>query len=113
MDEDGIEMLEQLPVDVQICLYQEFLYKQFLDDFKYIFKFKKKKSEVLEEDWKRGACYFTWDDPIYRGFMMGLLKHLEPRFVQKNTILYQELEEIQEIFFQDYGIIDIGYEINR
>jgi hypothetical protein len=94
-------------------MYQEFLYKNFLNDFKYIFKFKKKRSDVRDEDWARGAYFYTWDDFTYRGFMMNLLKRLEPRFVSKNTLLYQELEEIQEIFFQENGIIDIGYEINR
>ena len=73
MDGEGAGMLDQLPEDVQNNLYQDFLYKQFLEDFKYIFRFKKKKSEVLEEDWNRGNYFYTWDDEIYRNFMVGLL----------------------------------------
>lgn len=98
---------------MQNCLYQEFLYKQFLEDFKEIFKFQKKRSAIRESDWIKGAKYYTWDDQIYRGFMVTVLQRLEPRFICKGTVLYHELEEIQEIFFQENGIIDIGYEINR
>ena len=31
----------------------------------------------------------------------------------KGQTMYHELEEIQEIFFQEKGMIDIGYEINK
>ena len=92
-------MLEQLPEDVQNDLFTEFLFKSFLSDFKYIFKFEKREKDVLPDDWRRGARYYTWNDQIYRGFMFNLLQHLEPRFVDRNNVIYHELEEIQEIFF--------------
>ena len=44
--------------------------------------------------------------------MMTLFQQLEPRFEEKGSVLYQELEEITEIFFHEKGQIDIGFEIN-
>ena len=45
--------------------------------------------------------------------MIALLRHLEPRCEPKGTVLYEELEEITEIFFVSNGTMDIGYEINK
>ena len=45
--------------------------------------------------------------------MIQILSNLEPRHEKRGDILYEELEEIQEIFFVQTGTIDIGYEINR
>lgn len=87
-------MLDQLPEDVQNCLYQEFLYKKFLDDFKYIFKFQKKKVSGNLNAKNQIDSFYTWDDKIYRGFMVSVLQRMEPRFIPKNTALYHELEEI-------------------
>ena len=45
--------------------------------------------------------------------MIELLKNLEPRREKKGSVLFEELEEITEIFFISQGTIDIGYEINK
>lgn len=45
--------------------------------------------------------------------MLGLLQNFEPRLEEKGTIFIKELEEIQEVIFQEKGIIDVGYEVNR
>ena len=57
--------------------------------------------------------YLTFDDQSYRIFMIKIMQHLEPRRELKGTILYDELEEISEVFFLSKGSMDIGYEINR
>jgi hypothetical protein len=44
--------------------------------------------------------------------MMDLMQHLEPRFEQKNTILIDELDEVNEILFFPEGQYEIGFEIN-
>lgn len=59
------------------------------------------------------AIPYTWDDQIYREFMISILCNLEPRREKRGAILFEELEEIAEIFFVSQGTIDIGYEINR
>lgn len=39
--------------------------------------------------------------------------NLKPRFEKAKTILFEELEEVQEIIFIQKGYVDIGYEINK
>lgn len=57
--------------------------------------------------------YYTWEDTEYRDFMMELLTKLEPRFENAGSILFEELDEINEIFFVSKGQVDIGYELNK
>ena len=41
------------------------------------------------------------------------MSKLEPRREEKNTILLNELDEVNELIFFDNGTFEIGYEINR
>ena len=45
--------------------------------------------------------------------MIKMLQSLEPRYEESKSILFRELEEIQEIFFHKEGLIEVGYEISR
>lgn len=45
--------------------------------------------------------------------MLQLLQYLEPRHEDAGTILFQELDEINEVIFIETGECDIGYEINK
>jgi hypothetical protein len=45
--------------------------------------------------------------------MMAILTHLEPRHELKGSIIFEELEEVEEIIFVQKGFVDIGYEINK
>ena len=45
--------------------------------------------------------------------MLQLLQYLEPRQEDAGTILFQELDEINEVIFIETGECDIGYEINK
>ena len=56
---------------------------------------------------------FSWKDQIYRDFMLEVLSALEPRFDEKGTILYDELDEFLEVLFVMKGQIIIGYECNK
>lgn len=44
--------------------------------------------------------------------MMELLQSLEPRIEEKNVILFNELEEMNEVLFFTNGVHEIGYELN-
>lgn len=96
-------------------LYKDFLYKDFLKVFSGVFSFTK--NQTASTDTLRlppgKVLYYDWDDQIYRDFMIELFQQLEPRFEPKGSVLYNELEEIQEIFFHEKGSIDCGFEINR
>ena len=91
-------------------LYKDYLFKDFLHNFRYVFRIPKSyvfRIPMSEQD------FFSWDDQVYRDFMIEVLQNLEPRVEEKGTILYRELEEISEIIFIESGIIDIGFEITR
>ena len=45
--------------------------------------------------------------------MITLFRNLEPRFEEKDEILYNELDEVNEIFFMERGMVNIGFELNR
>jgi len=41
--------------------------------------------------------------------MLSLLQALQPRFENKGSIIYDELEEINEVIFNMKGIVDVGF----
>ena len=45
--------------------------------------------------------------------MMSLLETLEPRQEEAGTIIFDELEDLQEIIFHEKGLIDIGFIVDR
>jgi hypothetical protein len=57
--------------------------------------------------------FYTWDDFQYKNFMEALLYNLEPRREEKNVILHDELDEVNEAIFFEKGMVDVGFEINR
>jgi hypothetical protein len=57
--------------------------------------------------------YYTWNDRVYRDYMINMLQHLEPIMHEASTIIISELDEFGEISFIDKGTIGIGYEINK
>ena len=61
----------------------------------------------------RGKIFYTWHDPAYREFMIGLIMLLEPRREDPNVVLINELDEHSEIIFIMKGIILLGFDINK
>ena len=45
--------------------------------------------------------------------MVGLLSALEPRHEHPNIIIFDELDEVNEVIFFHKGCLDLGFEINR
>ena len=45
--------------------------------------------------------------------MLDILKRLSPRFEEAGEILWNEIDEQNEIIFFEKGVILVGYEINR
>ena len=56
-EQEEINMLNQLPVDTQNILYQEYLYKKFLTVFQDLFKIKKKSFDLSDE------IFYSWENP--------------------------------------------------
>lgn len=44
---------------------------------------------------------------------MQILTNLEPRLEKSQSILIEELDEVNEIFYVIKGQVDIGYELNK
>ena len=55
----------------------------------------------------------SWDDQVYREFMVGLISKLEPRQERKGEMIYNALQETEELYFIMDGAIDIGFELNK
>lgn len=87
-------------------MYKEFLFKDFLDTYKRTFCFR-------DYECPDQPAFYTWDNPHYRNFMFDLLKCLEPRILARNEVVFNELDEVNEVIFIMSGAVDIGYEINR
>ena len=55
----------------------------------------------------------NWNNLVYSNFMIVFLRSLEPVMFQKNTIIFNEFEDVSNVLFVCKGQIDIGYDINR
>lgn len=81
-----LSIFNQLPSDVQITLYKDFLFSDFLESFKNTFCFPKHENP-------NDCAFYTWFDFDYRCFMIDILQSLEPRCENRETILVHELDE--------------------
>ena len=100
-DDSEKALLEQLPDHVQNKLYQSFLFRKFLSVFRDTFKIPKENEGEISLS---GATpYYNWSDQIYRDFMMQILQKLEPRLMGKNQMIFEELDDINEIIFVQKG----------
>jgi len=57
--------------------------------------------------------FYTWEDQVYREFMLQILMNLEPRHELAGATLFEELEEINEVLFISRGQCDVGFEVNK
>lgn len=106
-DEQDLSIFSQLPESVRQMMYTEFLFRDFLDSYKQTF------SSFPNDENINQHSYFTWYDFHYRKFMESLLNCLEPRREEKNVIIYDELDEVNEVIFFEEGIVDVGFDLNR
>jgi len=58
-------------------------------------------------------AHYTWDDDEYREFMIKLLLNLNPRYEPAGSVLFEELEEVNEMIFISKGQVDVGYSLNN
>lgn len=45
--------------------------------------------------------------------MESLLNCLEPRREERYVVLFDELEEVNEVMFFEVGVVDVGFDLNR
>ena len=103
-------MLDTLPIAVKNLLYKDYLFTEFLDLFQTTyFKFPRVTTAKLYFE----EIFYTWEDTVYREMMIEILTKLEPRLVPAGQIVFNTLDEVQELFFIIKGSIDIGFEVNK
>lgn len=104
--EEDLELLAQLPHEVQENIYTKFLFGDFLIKFKKFFWIRNLES-------MHSHTYFNWNDTSYRELMIHLLRNLMPIQLVHRQSLMQELDEVSIIYFIERGEVDFGYEINK
>jgi len=97
----------QLSADTENRILRDYMFMEFLDAFRELFDLEK-----IFESYKVYIRY-QWSDDIYAQFMNKLIRMLEPRREEKNIILINENEELNEVFFFVNGQFAIGFEINK
>jgi hypothetical protein len=110
-------LLDQLPKFVQDDIYNKFLYEDFISDFSkagHYFKFprwvKNSTGDMIRHSTNP---YYYWEDQVCREFMIGVLRLLEPRSEDKETMIYFTIQDVEEMFFIMNGSIDVGFEESR
>lgn len=90
--------------------FKEFLFKNFLELFSQdYFRIRK---PVLREWIKGSAHFYTWDDTVYREFMVSILRNIKPRYAHKGEVMLRPLMSVDEVIFIEQGSIDIGFVLN-
>lgn len=95
----------QLPENIQTDLLFKFSNLHFIKKFGDWFRIK------FSSEY--GFIYCTMHHQFYRDFMVKIVENLEPRYEEANTVLLDECDEINEIFFVEQGEVLIGYELNK
>ena len=90
---------------MQEDIYINYLFDDFIKTHRRTFSF---------PNWDNNMqnIFYTWNDQVYKNFMMDILFSLEPRIELANKILFDELEEMNEVLFIDNGVFEIGYDFN-
>lgn len=121
-DDADRSSFDQIPPETQEDLFRNFLYRHFLHTFDKLFLFPIATPQDMNmstqlfgssNEIRNNVEYYKWTDQIYRDFMMSLLELLEPRQEEAGAILFDELEDLQEIIFHEKGLIDFGYLVDR
>ena len=92
----------KLPIKVRTRLFKEYYFGPFLEVFRDTFLIHNPQGEI-----------YTWQDPAYRDFMMQFLRDLDPRHVVGGSMIFDELDDINEVIFIKKGVVEIGYQMNK
>ena len=103
---DASNFLEQVPEFVENNLLCTFLFENFLTAYSRTFE--------LPMIGPRKHMKYTWENFMYRNFMVNILCNLEPIKFAADTIILDELDETSCVYFLLHNVIfHIGYGINK
>lgn len=100
------DILDQLPLTVQKQIFTDFLFYDFIVQFKKYFCIENTSSV-------HKYSFFTLKDQLYGTFIVRLLNQLEPRLEHTGTLLLNELATVDEVIFFTKGTYLVGFEINN
>ena len=101
-DPANMQYFLMIPVKVRTQLMRDYYFGHFLEVFKTTF--------IIENP--QGQIY-TWKDDEYIEFMMQFLRDLDPRHELANSLIFDELDDINEVLFIQKGVVEIGYQLNK
>jgi len=115
--EQDKRFLSELPKEIRVAIYKDFLFHNFLYKFKFFFTIRKNdlmQNIIVKSIMrKKSLGTYEWTDRHYCSFMIRFLSCLEPRQYQKDEIILRDLEEVEEILFVIKGEYAIGYTVNN
>ena len=101
----------QLPEEKLDELLKKFLFKRFIKFYMRSFETYKVDADNIK------FARYKWDqhfiDPEFRNFMCNLIFKLEPIKFSKDTILADELDEINQVIYLIDEYYHVGFSINR
>ena len=86
-------LLDELPANIQADIYKDFLFEDFLIQFKVHFDLEK--PEIFQDE-NHLTVYFDWADSQYSNFMIRYLRALEPRVYEIGEYIFEQGEEVEE-----------------
>jgi hypothetical protein len=107
MHPDDQDLLEQLPNEIQLQIYRDFLFRSFLKSFKRYFTIENVGAHA------RAHTHYTWAEKEYSSFMTAIFKALEPVRYHSHEYIHEELADVNEVHFIETGQYCLGYEVNK
>lgn len=104
--QEDVDLITQLPHEIRQKIYSDFLFKNFLTAFRRYFSLPNLQSPHRQS-------FYTWQHSEYQAFMITILQSLEPIRFAARTLIFNELDDVNEVVFIEKGLYDIGYEINK
>ncbi|CDW76967.1 cation channel family protein [Stylonychia lemnae] len=116
--QDDLRFMQELPKQIRINIFREFLFKNFLYQFRSYFTIERDPSELndsmsLEDSKVQKLKFYNWNDTQYAQFMMNIMQNLEPRKYQRNDLILYDLEEVDEVIYVCSGQYGVGYQLNN
>jgi potassium voltage-gated channel Eag-related subfamily H protein 8 len=116
--EEDQRFLSELPKEIRVAIYKDFLFHNFIYKFRFYFTIKKSEAQVKNlvgsvANQKMIKGNYEWTDRSYCSFMIRFLQQLEPRNFKKDETILHDLEEVEEILFVVKGDYKIGYTLNN
>eukprot|EP00347_Sterkiella_histriomuscorum_P018178 403346494 len=111
--EEDLRFMQELPKQIRISIFREFLFKNFLYLFRSYFTITRDIQELIEGGDQKKSKNYGWADTQYASFMVQIMQSLEPRKYMRNEMILMDLDEVDEVTFVCTGEYGVGYQLNN